>query len=66
MLSLIFLEFSFERIAQFIAHLLHKSAVSGSSLISGVLWQGSTLISVENSKFPCFSVSFTFQPEIRY
>ena len=37
-----------------------------SETTSGVLWQGSGLLSVENSNFPCFSVSFTFQHEIRY
>ena len=31
---------------------------------SGVLWQRFRLLSVENSSFPCFSVSFTFHHEI--
>ena len=34
------------------------------AIISGVLWQGSRLLSVENSNFPYFSVSSTFQHEI--
>ena len=34
--------------------------------LSGILWQGSRLLSTENSNFPYFSVSFTFQHEIPY
>ena len=36
-----------------------------SNRISGVLWHKSRLFSAENSNFPCFSVSSTFQHEIR-
>ena len=43
-----------------------STSLKGHLESSGILWQGSRLLSIENSNFPYFIVSFTFQHEIPY
>ena len=48
MLSLICLKFSFERIAQLVAHALHKGEVPGSSLVQSTEQSFSSLLKYDD------------------